>query len=227
MTQAIATPGAAAAGRTARTTRALLAAGAAAGPVFVVIVLAQAFTRPGFDVRRYPPSLLSLGDGGWVQIANFVVVGLLFAASALGARRALRGGPAGTWGPPLLGAFGLLQAAGGVFLADAGDGFPPGTPPGPPAHLSWHGALHLTVFALGMLSLIALAVVVARRSWVVGQRDWAAASAATAAVIVVCVPLAMSGTATVALYAAVVVGWAWSSATAARLACGTAPSGGR
>ena len=45
-------------------TRALLAAGVVAGPLFYVMVGIQALTRPGFDIRRHPLSLLSLGDLG-------------------------------------------------------------------------------------------------------------------------------------------------------------------
>ena len=44
------------------TTRALLACGVAAGPVYVVVVAIQAFAREGFDITRQPASLLSTGD---------------------------------------------------------------------------------------------------------------------------------------------------------------------
>ena len=49
----------------------LLACGIAAGPLFLTVGLTQAFLRDGFDLSRHPLSLLSLGDLGWVQIANF------------------------------------------------------------------------------------------------------------------------------------------------------------
>jgi hypothetical protein len=51
--------------------------------------------------------LLSLGDLGWIQIANFVVTGALFVACAVGLRRVLHPGRAGTWGPRLVGASAL------------------------------------------------------------------------------------------------------------------------
>jgi len=47
-------------------------------------------------------------------------------------RRVLRGRRGGTWGPLLIGAFGVSQIFGGVFLADPGLGFPPGAPKDPP-----------------------------------------------------------------------------------------------
>src|SRR5438128_1850429 len=57
--------------------RTLLACGAVAGPLFVIVGFGQAFTRPGFDLTRHPLSVLSNGDLGWLQIANFLVSGLL------------------------------------------------------------------------------------------------------------------------------------------------------
>src|SRR5262249_56988045 len=72
--------------------RALLASGAVAGPFFTISVVLQILTRPGFDIRRHPISLLSLGDLGWIQIATFVLTGLAIAAAAVGMRRALPSG---------------------------------------------------------------------------------------------------------------------------------------
>ena len=69
------------------TTRRLLACGIVAGPLFLVVALIQAFTRDGFDLSRHPISLLSLGELGWIQIANFIVTGGLYVACAVGLRR--------------------------------------------------------------------------------------------------------------------------------------------
>src|SRR5258706_11269109 len=64
-----------------------LACGVVAGPVYVVVSLAQALTRDGFDLSRHSWSLLSNGDLGWLQISNFIVVGVLTIAFAVGLRR--------------------------------------------------------------------------------------------------------------------------------------------
>jgi hypothetical protein len=76
--------------------RNLLACGIVAGPLFVIASLAQAFTRTGFDLGRHTISLLSLGYPGWVQIATFVVSGVLYLAGAVGMRKALRPGRGST-----------------------------------------------------------------------------------------------------------------------------------
>src|SRR5947207_141810 len=79
----------------------LLVGGAVAAPLWFGVVVVQMLTRPGFDLRRHAISVLDLGDLGWVQVTNFVVAGLLMVACAAGLRRALRSGPAATWGPLL------------------------------------------------------------------------------------------------------------------------------
>jgi len=51
----------------ARVTKSLLGYGVLAGPFYVIVVLAQALTRPGFDLARHDASLLSNGPLGWIQ----------------------------------------------------------------------------------------------------------------------------------------------------------------
>jgi hypothetical protein len=202
-------------------TSALLACGVAAGPLFVGAALIQALTRTGFDPREHPVSLLSLGSLGWIQIINFVVAGLLFVACAAGMRRILHPGRAGTWGPRLIGTFGVSLIAGGVFVADPALGFPPGTPAGTPDQLSWHGMLHAIAPAAGFLALTLACLVFARRSAALNQRAWAAYSVATGvAVQVLGGWTSMSGD-YLPLGAAIVLGFGWASAQAARLRPGS------
>jgi len=82
----------------------------------------------------------------------------------------------------LIGVFGLGMIAAGVFTADPMDGFPRGTPAGPPASISWHGLLHLVVASLGFLAMIGACFVFARRFASLGQRAWSVYSAATGVV---------------------------------------------
>jgi len=137
----------------ASTGRALLG-GALAAPLFFVVALGQAATRDGFDLRTHTISLLSNGHLGWIQIANFVVAGLLFAGAGLALRPRLAATRAGRWTARLVTVFGLGLIGAGVFVADPAYGFPPGTPTGAPASVSWHGALHLVVGGIGFLALI-------------------------------------------------------------------------
>jgi Protein of unknown function (DUF998) len=164
--------------------RNLLGCGIVAGPLFVIASLAQAFTRTGFDLGRHPISLLSLGSLGWVQIANFVVSGVLYLAGAIGMRDALRPGRGSTWGPLLVGVTGVGLIVAGVFITDAGAGFPPGALAGAPT-MSWHGLLHEVGFALSFGGAIAACGVFARRYAALGRRGWAVAAVATDVAVIV------------------------------------------
>lgn len=202
-------------------TRTLLRCGVVAGPVYVVVGVLQMLVRDGFDIRRHSLSIMSNGDLGWIQIANFVVTGLLVIACAIGVRRVLRGERAGTWGPRLLGAYGAGLVAAGVFVADPYDGFPPGTPPGIPVSVTWHGALHLVAATVTFLSLVAACMVFARRHRAANDRGRAAHAMATGVFFLAAFVglLSSSGQAWIAVTfaVAVVLGWVWVSVTAAQL----------
>lgn len=204
----------------AGSTRALLAGGAVAGPLFIVVVFIQIPLRAGFDWSRHPLSMLSLGDPGWVQVTNFILSGALFIAGAVGIRRVLRGHAAGTWGPILIGGLGFGLIVGGLFSADPGLGFPPGAPAGQPTSVSWHAGLHLTGFGIGFISLIAGAFVFGRRYWKKGQRAWAVYCIASGVIVAACFAIVMAGLTHQnyqLLYVALVVGWVWASVMPARL----------
>jgi Protein of unknown function (DUF998) len=115
--------------------RILLAAGLVAAPLYILLVVLQMLTRDGFDISRHPPSVLSNGDQGWIQISNVLATGLLFIASAVGLRRVLPSAAnrGAVGGPRLVGVFGAAMVAAGIFSADPVDGFPrerqPGRPP--------------------------------------------------------------------------------------------------
>jgi hypothetical protein len=139
------------ANRSAAITRFLLCCGVWAGPFYLTVGLIQAKVRDGFDLARHPLSVLTNGRGGWVQTVNFVLTGLMVLAAAIGFRRVL--GPksrAITW---FLGAYGLAMLVASIFPADPVDGFPPGTPKGPPTSISTTGLVHLIAGALGFAFL--------------------------------------------------------------------------
>jgi hypothetical protein len=188
----------------------LLACGVVAGPLFMVVALVQAFTRPGFDLKRHALSMLSLGDLGWIQVTNFVLTGLLALAFAVGMRRALHRGRAGTWGPLLVGAYGAGFIVAGIFRIDPALGFPPGAPEGFNG-FSWHASVHFAGFTVAFIGLIGACFVFARRFTGLGQRGWAVYCVATGAVAFALIALGMTGVApasvTFAVMGAVTSGW--------------------
>lgn len=158
--------------------RFLLSCGAVAGPLFLTTVLVQEATRDGFDPSRHPLSALSLGDLGWIQTTNFVVTGLLAAAGAVGARRALGFGRARTWGPLLVGIYGLALLAAAAFATDPVSGISAAGTGAPP---SWQGQAHNTAALVSGLALDAASIVFARRFLSRGQHAWVAYSIAAVA----------------------------------------------
>lgn len=198
------------------TTRALVTAGAVAGPLFVVVGLVQVLTREGFDLSRHPLSLLALGEQGWIQIANFIVAGVLMLAFAVGARRSLGGGPGRTWAPVLFALYGAGLVLGGAFTADPALGFPVGTPDGYPTEWTFHGGVHAFAAPLAFLALVGVTFVVARRLTWEGYRAAAVWSRVIGvACLLLCIPFgpAMS----IRLFVGVALGFAWITAYAVSL----------
>jgi Protein of unknown function (DUF998) len=210
-----------------RQSRALLICGLIAGPFYLVVGLIQALTRPGFDMLRHDLSLLANRELGWIQITNLVLTGLLVGAFAVGMRQALPAGRGRTWGPILLGVYGIGLVGAGFFTADPAFGFPPGTPTDAHA-MSWHGLLHFICGGIGFLALIAACFVLARRFASRSERGWVAYSLATSVIFFA----AFAGIATgsgqswsvMGFWAGIVIVWAWISALAVKLMTERAPA---
>ncbi|MCS5735104.1 DUF998 domain-containing protein [Herbiconiux daphne] len=156
-------------------TRYALVGGVVAAPLFITLWALQAVTRDGFRPTYHPLSLLSLGEAGWVQITNFILTGLLLVGAAIGLRRAGGAGAGSRSTAVLVGLMGSGLVIAGIFVTDAGAGFPAGAPAGAPV-MSWHGAVHELGFVLTQLSFVALTIVLAVRFGRARQRGWLIAS---------------------------------------------------
>ena len=161
-----------------RVTKSLLGYGIIAGPIYVVTSLIEAATRDGFDISRHAWSQLAQGGPGWVHVVNLALTGLMVIAFAVGLHRALVDGPAARWAPLLFGVFGLGMVVSAAFRADAGGGFPPGSPD--TTTLSTTGTVHFAAGGIGFTALAVGLVIYGRRlsregftglavaSWVIG-----------------------------------------------------------
>ncbi|MFI2507749.1 DUF998 domain-containing protein [Streptomyces sp. NPDC018972] len=191
-----------------------VAGGVLAGPLFLTAGLAQGFAREGFDFTRHAISQLALGGAGWIQTVNFLLAGALLLAGAAGLRRLLDGGAGATWGPVLVGVCGASFWAAAAFPADAGAGFPAGSPDA--TTLSGHGAAHMAAGMVGYLALCAAFVVLARPLAGRGHRGWAVAS--RIAPVAVLAGFAGSAASVLAFTAGAGLGLLWLAALTARLA---------
>jgi hypothetical protein len=202
-------------------TKALLVCGAVASLLFTVAWLGEGAARANYDPLRHPISSLSLGDHGWMQVASFIITGLLILAFSIGLRRALR--PSGAvWGPLLVGLVGVGLIGAGIFVTDPFNGYPPGTPRIPTEHTT-HGTLHGLCAVSFFLGLPITCFVFARLFTRLGEWRWAAYS--------VCTGLAMFAVVFLVVFAdiaglfqriAVIIGYAWITLLALHMLKGLA-----
>jgi hypothetical membrane protein len=188
------------------TARRLLVCGTVGGPLFLAVLLVDGALRPGYSALRDAGSALAIGPGGWVQITNFIVCGLLMLAFAVGLRRVLRPGLGSLAAPVLAGLYALGLIAAGIFVTD----------PAAPAGHSWHGTGHNVASAVVFLALPALCfVLTARFALRPGQRLWAAYSVATGAAVLALVQgLGVEGYGGLYQRLTIAVGWGWLAALA-------------
>ncbi|WP_329615287.1 DUF998 domain-containing protein [Streptomyces brevispora] len=196
--------------------RRLLAGAVVAGPLFLGAGVVQGLAREGFGFTRNAISQLALGDMGWIQTVNFVLTGTLLLIGAVGLRRVLRHEPGGTWGPILIGVFGASFLVAAAFEADAGAGFPVGSPTS--VTMSAHGAGHMFGGGIGYLALCAAFLVLARPLAARGLRGWALAS--RVAPVVVLTGFMASAASVLVFTLGAGLGLCWLAAVAARLLTG-------
>lgn len=211
-------------------TRWLLAGGVIGPPLFFVVLLIEGATRPGYNAIQTQGSYLALTDQGWEQITNFLIFGFLLLAFAVGLRRIWSTGRASVWGPLLVGLLGLGMLMLGVFVADPGDGYPPGTPFSIPPH-TWHGWAHgITGLTWFIVALPATTFVFARRFAAEPKnRRWATYSWMTGALVLLISTIITTFVIPIAQYFGlpvidgliqrieIVIGWSWLALTALRL----------
>jgi hypothetical protein len=109
-------------------------AGFLAPVLFVGLFTLLGALRPGYDPLSTYVSALSLGPQGWIQIANFIVLGLLLLVFSRGVAAEFQSGKASRWGLILLTIMGALFVVSGPFVMD-----PMYTPT---SESSVHGIIH-------------------------------------------------------------------------------------
>ena len=134
--------------------------GVAGTVLFTITYLIEGATRPGYNAWQQAISALSLGPGGWIQQADFIVCGVSTLWMAFVWRKILKGGVCATWYPIIRGIEGSGLIIIGFFSQDPAPGYPPGTVLTSP---TLHGIIHLT-FTFVTVGAMALGLfVIARR----------------------------------------------------------------
>lgn len=195
-----------------RITRTLLMGGMVGPALFVIVLLIEGATRPGYSAWHQFGSELGLSSQGWEQVANFLMCGLLCLGFAAGLRRALGRGKGAIAGPVALAVFSASLVVAGIFKTDPGLGYPPGVPA--LASPTPHGAVHALAGLFAFVSLSVACFTLARRfagdaRW----RGWVAYSILTGMVVVL--SLVVSNVPSLSDFAGliqrigIITGWTW------------------
>lgn len=116
--------------------------------LFVTVFTVEGWLRPGYDAFSRFISELSIGPRGWIQIINFVVLGILFLLFSRAVAAEFREGKASKAGPILVAIIGFSFLVSGPLVTDVA-----GTPRD---QMSLHGLLHgifgALVFSLSPVS---------------------------------------------------------------------------
>lgn len=205
----------------------LLYAGVVGPLLFILTFLVEGATRPGYSAWRNYVSQLATGDGGWVQVVNFLVCGTLVLAFALGLRLAIAGTRGSVGGPALFTVFGLALLIAGIFTTDPALGYPPGAAQVHTTAGMIHGFAGLAAFT----SLPAACFVMAWHfAGEPGARRWTVYSLVVGVAVVVCfvasnVVAAMDASGNLAnaptgflQRISIIAGWTWIAAIAVRVA---------
>ena len=123
-------------------------AGMIGSALFVTVFTLEGWLRPGYDPRSTFISELSIGPRGWVQILNFIILGMLFLVFTWGVVDEFREGKASKAGPILLAIIGFSFLVSGPLVTDVAAT--------PRDQMSLHGILHgifgALVFSLSPIS---------------------------------------------------------------------------
>lgn len=178
------------------------------GPaVFVAVFLVLGAVKPGYDAAARFVSEGSIGELGWIQIANFVLLGTMLLAFAAALWNGYGNETSGRIGAGLIAAVGVSLVFAGVFVTD------PGT-----KIVSRHGLVHviasMVVFGGLMLACLAFA-------WRLhASGGFAAYSVATAIFIPIGIVVTNAAGRWIGLAqrALIVVAWSWITVLAWRVA---------
>ncbi len=135
-------------------TRRLALAGIFGPPFFVAVFLIVGVVKPRYDPVVLSVSNGSIGELGWIQICNFLVLGVALLVFAIGAWRGFGDRLSGRIGSALMAATGIGMFCAGVFVSDPGN-----------FAVTTHGNLHMAASLVVFLALLVGSFVFARYFW--------------------------------------------------------------
>jgi hypothetical protein len=127
-------------------------AGIVVPPLFVLVFLILGFVKPNYSPVSQVVSEGSIGQLGWIQVANFLVFGSALVVFAIGLWVGFGDRVSGRVGSVLIAIAGVGIFLAGPFVADPGANV-----------VTSHGAIHIAVSLVAFAGLAGAAVAFARR----------------------------------------------------------------
>lgn len=155
-------------------TEVFLLAGVVVAVAFVVVQHIDGALRAGYEPVYHTISELELGERGWIQRSNFLVMGAGVVSFAIGVQRSSDS----TIGAVLLVLFSVGLIVAGLFTPDPVRGYPPDAQPDREADLTWQAKVHDVAGPVMFLALFGACLVLMG----VLQGGWRAYTLATPAV---------------------------------------------
>ena len=191
-----------------------------AGPLFVIVFLIEGSLRENYDVFRQPVSALAIGERGWIQQADFIMVGILMLAYAFGLNSALAAYGGSFWAPFLVGIYAIGLIGAGIFVTD-NTGLPRNMPA--PQKRDVRGAIHDLCSLIVFIPLFIACFVFANLFASSGSWEWQLYSIATGILFGAGFILFANGFARRRKFSGlfqrltIAIGWIWLSVVAAHL----------
>jgi hypothetical membrane protein len=178
--------------RTDRKTKILLISGALGCWLFVLASIIAGRFHIDYNPVRHPLSSLALGEYGWLQVANFILLGLLTLGFAIGLRRALRPSKDSFWGGLVMGVVAIGLVGTGIFITDPEYGYPVNVPL-ILAPVTLPGYLHELFSLIIFLGLPVACFILRHRFQVIHEPGWARYSGFTGIAVLITFVLAGMG----------------------------------
>jgi hypothetical membrane protein len=181
--------------------RGLLWCGVVGSVLFIVIFLINDAVKPDYDPVRDAVSEAAIGSGGWLTNANFIVSGLLIAASSVAIAQVV-----GRWTGILVGVVGAGLAVAGVFVSD----------PVPTDQATWHGMIHNVAGTASSAALVIACFTAGRWRPTTSAWRWYCIAVGISVPLIFVLALGASETAGVWQRLTNILGWTWLTVLAVR-----------
>jgi uncharacterized protein DUF998 len=122
-----------------------------AAPIYFIVFMVEGWLRPGYDATSMVISQLSLGPRGWIQTANFLLLGLAILSFSISVALELGAARMARVGATLLVIIGISMVASAIFAIDPVGSVVLEPTRFVPRQMSFHSKFHYVVGTMAFL----------------------------------------------------------------------------